>query len=250
MKRICYFIVSILTFSLVSCVDWQEEYNKKIAEAAEPIQDRFEFLEEMHHKMNVEGKCAIHDQDDNLSVDEVVLISKYNPKEIVAQVSNPEEWIVFHTPDSLGYHMGDDGFLIKDKYNSYYRFVTDTVTSKDQLESKLRWFNEDVVEPIKTAKYLLVVSDEILIKPEVKYKEKYGFKSREYEGFTGGYVLANVIVYGLSSKQQIDSYKVAAKNSEALECEDYALRSELDRDLLENLKKSVLSEAERRIKNR
>jgi len=59
-----------------------------------------------------------------------------------------------------------------------------------------------------------------------------------------------VIVYGLSSKQQIDSYKVAAKNSEALECEDYALRSELDRDLLENLKKSVLSEAERRIKNR
>ena len=108
------------------------------------------------------------------------------------------------------------------------------------MNSYLEQFEQNIVNTLKTAKYLLVVKDKMLIKPKTYLNM-----------FEPGYVYSEVQVYDLASKKLIDTFDVGAKNShevyESMFSSDDAIHKTLMRNLYDNLYGNAIIKAKQKL---
>ena len=244
MKKL--FIGGIIALSFIGCTNWQAEYQKKFAEAALPIQGKFEFMEKMYHNMQEDKDTIIYYD----NVDKVPVRERQRLIELLPNGTFKEEKDIldFWIMNPSGY---DDNNRVfedsKDSWSnsySYYYFANDTVYSEDMMEDALYHFDQYIVKPLQAAKYLLLIKDKLIVRPRVNMRD-----------FDGGYILSHVIVFDIEAKEQIDSFDVAAENSGNVRLSmDSAYmidlktgQYELMKDLCSNLNNNAISKARKRI---
>lgn len=229
----------------------QEEYQKGISEGISSIQDKYDSLKEMYETMREENTdCAEYRNQDALPPAEVINLVMYLPEEAQPLSDRSEEFLVLYNPSKNGVNLNDIWWERVFGGDLYQRWINDLDWTYDTLKTEyrkercLQKFNDEVVQPLQTAKYLLVVTDELFVEPNLQ-SITYNYES--------GYVFANVSIYDINTKELVDSFYMAADNSNHLEfdTEKYDRFSidwnkaypKLKRNLYERLRNNVINEA-------
>lgn len=241
-----YLLFGFLVSSLIGCTDLQSQYQKALSDATSPIQDKYAYLEKMYLDSKEDTNCVEYDRFDAIPSGERNKLLALLSEKTENNVSDSAFWIL-HSPAGNGYNMGDIEIFGKTIFDrkSFNRFMNDTVYSKDDMESNLSDFDEYIVKPLQAAKYLLLFTDKIYVTPRVNLRD-----------FENGFVLSNVKVYNIDSKELIDSFDVAAQNSSSVRLsidDTYMIKistagGELNKDLYKNLKMKAISKVNKSLK--
>lgn len=261
-------IWAFLTISLVSCTDWNEVYKARFADAVEPVKEKIDFFNAKYADLDKYAGSARYESLESLPFEDLYKIMEAFPKDDKEEKSG--NYIVLNVPDSCGEQVADRTFFdfdLKsyDGEKSYWNYSCDSIPytfrDEDDVSYYLERAESEIIEPMKKANYLLVIEDKILVKPHSP------IMSGEFEG---GYVLAEVQVFDLKTKKKIDTFNVAAQNSQNVKFEtdrSYSVSESgvdihgagfiehgdwtLIKDLYSNLKKNAKLLAEqRRINNK
>lgn len=237
--KIKYFFLGFLATSLIGCTDLQSQYVKALSDAVTPIQDKYAYLEKMFLGLKDNTKCAEYERFEAIPSGERNNLLALLSEEADNNVNDSAFWIL-HSPAHNGYNIGDEEIFGKSSYDrhSFNCFLNDTVYSKENMETNLSEFDKYIVKPLRAARYLLLFTDKVYVSPQVNLRD-----------FENGFVLSNVKVYSIDSKELIDSFDVAARNSSRvrLSIDDAYMidlstaKVELNKDLYDNLKKKAIS---------
>ena len=245
-----------IVFSVVSCstpTDWQAQYKTKLSELAQPIQEKIDFLKEACQKYeSINDSCVCYKNADMVSrtdsrkilnaLPEVGTLENYNDKSYLIIHSHAEGGICLdESYEFLGH--AEDGQYNYDKFFSidleeeskmYYD------NPEDRMKEILSSFEEKYTVPLSKLNYLLIVKDKILVKPD-------GERDGTTFLYDTGYILSSVEVYDLNTKQLINTFDMAAENSESLNIDLFKPQESLNKNLYSNLKKNIVTEFERRL---
>lgn len=234
-----YLLFGFLVSSLIGCTDLQSQYMKALSDAASPIQDKYAYLEKMFLDSKKDTNCVEYDRFEEIPFGERKKLLVLLSEKADDNVNDSAFWIL-HSPAGNGYNTGDIEIFGKTIFDrkSFNRFMNDTVYSKDDMESNLWEFDKYIVKPLQAAKYLLLFTDKIYVSPRANLTD-----------YETGFVLSNVKVYNIDSKELIDSFDVAAQNSSSVRLstdEAYLINIstagvELNKNLYDNLKKKAIS---------
>lgn len=185
----------------------QEEYQRNISEALPSIQGRFDYLKEIYDGIGENTDCVEYKNVDGLSSEEIRMFSQLLPEEDTPNITftNNMKYVILHiaSKNAAAIGMGWWNRVFGAGEGSYLSLVNKTIETESMKEQCLSAFNEDIVTPLRSMKYLLVVTDKIFVRPGVNPRT-----------FDGGYVLSHVDVYDVDTKGVVDSFDVAADNSE------------------------------------
>lgn len=244
----------LLVLCLNSCTtDWKAEYLKKLKEAAQPIQEKVEFINTTQKGLAEYTNGNVYEKIERVPSDVVKQIVNALSLDSAANL-HPDEFVVLNIPDSSGYHVNDRAFFNYDddyygEEYSYYRFFNDdgilNYMDEDNLSYNIQLFEDNIKKPLEAVKFLLVIKDKVLVKPHCPV---YG------DSFDSGYVLSEVQVFDVATRQLIDTFDVAAENTENVQIsiDDIGFTKDGDRTLLKNLymslKKNAKTQAELRMR--
>lgn len=209
----------LLVGILASCTDWQAEYKKQINEAFAPVKDKYEFAESIYKGLDQNYDCVTTNSLNNLSKDQQAMLLNYNDNRDsdAEQIYHPENWLIFHNSakKGLGFNFGlfdsSYSYFEENSRGSYYYFLNDsTIKKKEDIERPLDIFKFSIVDKFINFKYLLVVTDKILVLPTITGN---GI-------FRPGFVLSSVKLYDFNSKQEIGTFEVVSTNSDNVTTQD------------------------------
>lgn len=251
-----FLLLLLLAGILAGCTDYQAEYKKQLQEAFAPVKDKYEFAQNLYKNIGENLNCITTNDLNSLSKEQQAMLSKVtNINDNSEQIYHPEDWIIFHNKAKGGSDIGEYStydFFKENTYPSYDHFVNDsTIKKKDNMESALRLFKSQFVDKIKDFKYLIVVTDKILVKPQI-------FE----DGFIKGCILSNVKIYDLNTKQECGSFDVVSENGDIVRGEyteneftrQYGvgpglLMDDFIKDLYDHHKKNIIAEAIKKVHN-
>jgi len=170
-----------------------------------PVQGKYDFLWEMYDGIETNKTCVEYTDARKLTASELQKLAT-SMIDCSEKEDKPEYWIM-HSPSTLGRNLGRYD-IFEDNYGNYSFWVNQVVASESDMNECLEFFNKDIVEPLETAKYLLLVTDKLLVMPKIKITQS------EWGEF--GYVLSHVDVYDINTTKMVDSFDVAARNSDEL----------------------------------
>jgi len=273
MKRLIY-LRKLLPVALVlglfaGCTDWPSEYLKKLDEAYAPVKDKYEFAEKIYHSLDTTNAEPLTSMDRLTDAQRKKIRAVYAENADSIDQYHPDQWMVLNNNIKVSdyYEIFDDSFFEKGRYNlkSYYDLENESDAyaikegwfDKDRMELKLSGFEEHFLNPITNFKYLIVLTNEIVIEPEVEL-----FKN----SFESGLILARAQVYDLTSKRKIDNFDVIATNSATIGYEsgkvtisgdnvDYTPsigdgEEKITKNLWKNLRKNAIATAAKRLAKR
>ena len=217
-----YLLFGFLVSSLIGCTDLQSQYMKALSDAASPIQDKYAYLEKMYLDSKKDTNCVEYDRFEEIPFGERKKLLVLLSEKADDNVSDSAFWIL-HSPAGNGYNTGDIEIFGKTIFDR---------------ESNLLEFDKYIVKPLQAAKYLLLFTDKIYVSPRANLTD-----------YETGFVLSNVKVYNIDSKELIDSFDVAAQNSSSVRLstdEAYLINIstagvELNKNLYDNLKMKAIS---------
>lgn len=274
MKRLSY-VRRLLPVALVlglftGCTDWPAEYLKKLDEAYAPVKDKYEFAEKIYHSLDTTNAEPLTSFDRLTDAQSKRITVVYAENADSIEQYHPDQWMVLNNNIEISYYeIFDDSFFMKDLYSfkSFYDLEDESDAhaikegwfDKDYMEQKLSEFEEKFLNPVTNFKYLIVLTNEIVIEPEVEL-----FK----DSFESGLILAKAQVYDLTSKREIDNFDVIATNSETVGYEsgtvtisgdkvDYTpsfgsseKEGKITKNLWKNLRKNAIATAAKRLAKR
>ena len=208
------FVVFLVSLGMASCTNnqaklqenqakLQEEYQKSISDAMYSIQGKYDFLKKMYDGKESNTKCVDYENVDKLSSKEIRMISQSLPDKEVPQ-NDKSGCLVQYIPSKNGLNVNMEWW---DRVfgSGIYSYANKKVLDESTKEKCFSEFNSDVVRPLQSAKFFIKVTDVIFVKPKINL---YDYES--------GYVLSHVDVYDINTKEIVDSFEVAASNSDKL----------------------------------
>lgn len=203
-----FLFLLVITVIFAGCTDWKAEYKKRLNEAFEPVKDKFEFAEGIYKDCDNRINCVTYDSYKDLPAEHFQMLDKmYTGNEKSVLIQHPYDWIVLHNCARDGMNIGDKKYFDKDDLSSYYSYRDfNSSLNKKGVDAIIDNFNNGFVKVFERAKYLLLVTDKILIKPEVINAETFNM----------GYVYSEVKIYDLNTKEEIGTFDVLSENSDRL----------------------------------
>ena len=232
-------ICMLCVLGFASCTDWSAKYLEEAKKAIATVENKYDYVkpvyDEFLNRSKTEDVCIVRNSADELSEMEAFSIALGLP-ESQKKTEKPDDVLILHfgqfgidcnneifEPEYKNISFWDTEYVTMREYylSTYYDYDSRKIDDRYSYEMKIEDLNRYFVEPLSKAKYLAVVEDLILAKP------KYG-----QGGFVGGGVTAMVYMYNLDTFEKMDSFFVAAINSDKVQADD---RNDLMIDLYRNL---------------
>jgi hypothetical protein len=248
------FVFIACVTGMISCADktdWNAKYLIEAKKAIATVEEKYEYIKPIYDKelkrTQTEEVCIVRNSVDELSETEAFSIAIAHPEK-QKKTEKPDNVMFLHFGPSLQvfgdndlfssyyYHkINDDGTEEYYSMREYYLINEDSPYIQYVCESKLSDLNKDFIEPLSKAKYLAVVEDLVLAKPQ------FG-----QGGFIGGGVAAMVYMYNLETFEKMDSFWVTANNSDEVLVDNeldllWNLYGNLENNLYYKLKTEILN---------
>lgn len=226
----------ILSIGLTSCYNskWQDEYNKELIVAFQPIQEKYEFIKGMLEDCEVHNDCIKYDSIGEVSETDAFEIISYLPDSLSESSNWPTDVLVLHKSGEgvfsyLGLGVGEKVNEIKQAIDFYEEFIAKKVGNRIKMKKQLSLFNSSVVQPISGINYVVLLKDMIYVRPR---------QIEDAHSFSCGYLLDEIEVYELYSMEMMDSFFMASENSDQVSVQFSKL--DLPQDLLVQMKNNVI----------
>lgn len=225
----------LLSIALTSCNNskWQDEYNKELTAAFQPIQEKYEFIKEMLEDCEIYDDCIKYDSIEEVSETDVSEIIKYLPDSLSENADWPSDVLVLHkgVNSGLGLEIGENLGQIKQAIDCCEASFSNKIGTRYKMKKQLNIFNSSVVRPISRFNYVVLLKDVIYVRPRQVEKN---------HSFSGGYLLDEVEVYELNNMETVDSFFMASENSEQVSVR--FANFDLPSDLMAQMKNNVINE--------
>lgn len=215
MKYLKYLTILLCTLFMTSCVDWQKKYDKDLAEAAQPIKEKHEFVKAKYREACANHHCRIYNSMADL------------PNDTLTNVFfDILFWENDDYPSEQQPPLPDVLFVFSDKTEtetdalsrSYAGASQRKVIRRHDYKNYMNEFQGDVLQKYQDARYLVVVSDSILVKPDF-------VKDKEF--ITGSY-LDKVTIYDLNTFEKKKEFMVLSRNTQHIMVnEEYSILDNL-----------------------
>lgn len=241
MKRQRKIIISLLcVIGLMSCVDWQAKYKSKLEEAASPVIDNYNFIKKVCDNAKENMDCVIYDNINEIDgeTQNTIKLSQFEltfkKSSGILSLSNYSSILLVHFSADDNYKLKNNvNYLVVEKEHAvctYKDYENLKITNRKDLESVLAEFDTSFVDVIKNADYLIVVTDQILLKPQWVADGK----------FEQGSVLCELTIYDLKEQKELEKFLVSAINSFSVFVIDDSSISSLMNDIYYELERNIV----------
>ena len=195
-------IFLLCTMCMVSCTNWQEKYNAELSEVSEPIKAKYEFVKAKMKEAMRKRKCIRYEDAKKIPFSTLMRIIELSQEKTHGSSEWPDDvWFVYAT-DSV---IHSDEFGTENILEAYRYSFERKIRDKSDYEYSLETFNEEVLPKFQNVKYLVVISDSVLVVPQMDYSD---------QSYEIGYYLDNVTIYDLENMVEVHNLTVVSKNSD------------------------------------
>lgn len=223
----------LFSIGLTSCnnLKWQDEYNKELTAAFQPIQEKYEFIKEMLEDCETYDDCIKYDSIEEVSETDVYEIIKHLPDSLSENADWPSDVLVLHKGVlNSGLGIGEKIGQIKQTIDFCETSFSKKIGTRYKMKKQLNMFNLLVVQPISRYNYVVLLKDVIYVRP---------WQVERTNSFSGGYLLDEVEVYELHNMEMVDSFFMASENSEQVSVR--FAKFDLSNDLMVQMKNNVIN---------
>ncbi len=197
-------------FNAYDSTDWEAKYIENAKDVIAPIKEKYEFAQAFYQKSKENNdSCIVVNKVEDLSYGQKAILKKHIEEEDSIVGYHSDECILIHNCPSGGKGFSSHEYFGLEKLELYEAFSGQKIDVNEfnfnVLISKLK----QEVATFEKAKYLVVVTDKILVMP-----------GRVTNFFYTGYVLSNVKIYNLKTRELIETIDVLSTNGEKVEVKE------------------------------